>query len=79
MMDEREEEISRQRAQNLAREERKESEMYFRAQMVRVVCNGLESIRWPPALEAFADPLVDLMNDKRPFLMQWPIFSKSVE
>jgi hypothetical protein len=68
MMAEREEEVSEQRAQNLAREQRKESEMYFRAQLVRVVCNGLESIRWPPALEAFADPLVDLMNDKKVFL-----------
>ena len=68
MVERREEEVGEQRAHNLPREQRKESEMYFRAQFMRVVCNGLESIRWPPALEAFADPLVDLMNDKKTFL-----------
>ena len=68
MVERREEEVGEQRAHNLPREQRKESEMYFRAQFMREVCNGLESIRWPPALEAFADPLVDLMNDKKTFL-----------
>jgi hypothetical protein len=68
MAEMREEEVNEQRIENLPREQRKESEMYYRAQFVRVVVNGLESIRWPPALEAFADPLVDLMNDKKTFL-----------
>ena len=56
------------RTNNLPREERKEAEMIFRSQFMRIICHALERLRWPKAIEAFADPLQDLLHDKAIYL-----------
>jgi hypothetical protein len=49
-------------------ESRKENEMLNRTKYLRIIINGLTRLRWPPALEAFSDPLHDLMNDRDTFI-----------
>ena len=49
-------------------DERKEAEMLHRTRFLRIVITGLQRVRWPPALEAFSDPLEDLMNDREVFV-----------
>jgi hypothetical protein len=52
----------------ISADERKESEMLHRTKFLRIIITGLQRMRWPPSLEAFSDPLEDLMNDRETFV-----------
>ncbi len=53
---------------NMDRNERMENEKEFRTKFMNIVLDGLTLLRWPPALEAFADPTNALLSDKNTIL-----------
>ena len=53
---------------NIDRNERMENEKEFRTKFMNIVLDGLTLLRWPPALEAFADPISALLSDKNTIL-----------
>ena len=53
---------------NMDRNERMENEKEFRTKFMNIVLDGLTLLRWPPALEAFADPINALLSDKSTIL-----------
>jgi len=46
------------------REARLEAERIYRTSFMRIILAGLTKLRWPPALEAFSDPLDSLLHDR---------------
>jgi hypothetical protein len=53
---------------NMDRNERTENEKEFRTKFMNIVLDALTLLRWPPALEAFADPIKALLSDKNTIL-----------
>ena len=68
LIDDRNSEYSRQKRDGVSRDERIESESQFRTKFMRIVLDGLQRVRWPPAQEAFSDPLDALFNDVSTFI-----------
>lgn len=48
----------------ITKETKMEYEMEFRTGFMSAVLKGLERIRWPPSMEAFSDPMNDLLHAK---------------
>lgn len=48
---------------NYDRDVRLEEERVYRTGFMRIILSGLTKLRWPPALEAFSDPLDSLLHD----------------
>lgn len=67
LQDVRELELKRQRLGDVTRDVKVESEMVFRSRFCSIVLQGLETLRWPPTLEPFANPLNDLISDASTF------------
>lgn len=52
------------RSREVSREEKMEYERKFRTEYMRAVLKGLVQVKWPPALQAFSDPIDDLLHDQ---------------
>ena len=65
--EERNAESSLMKRENTSREIRLESETVYRTKFMRIVLSALTRLKWPPSLEAFADPLDSLFNDPATF------------
>ncbi len=65
--EERNSESSLMKRENTSREIRLESETVYRTNFMRIVLSALTRLKWPPSLEAFADPLDSLFNDPATF------------
>lgn len=52
------------RSREVSREEKMEYERNFRTEYMRSVLKGLVQVKWPPALQAFSDPIDDLLHDR---------------
>lgn len=52
----------------VTKDERVAYESSFRQHFLQVMLDGLEKLRWPPAMEAFSNPLPALSDDKAVFL-----------
>lgn len=62
-------EIKQQRlSENDLKLKKREVESMFRTSYMRVFLKGLEKQRWPPSLEAFSDPLSEIMESNSKFL-----------
>lgn len=68
LIDERNLKLSEMKSALIDKEKRIEVERDFRTNFLRHALKGLERLRWPKSLEAFADPLKDLMTDPTTFL-----------
>ena len=49
---------------NVSKAVKNEQDIEFKHVFLRIVIDGLTLLRWPPALEAFSDPLDSLLNDR---------------
>lgn len=49
---------------NTSKAIKNEQDIEFKHVFLRIVIDGLTLLRWPPALEAFSDPLDSLLNDR---------------
>eukprot|EP01031_Cornospumella_fuschlensis_P032340 gene32340-39110_t len=51
----------------IKKEEKKEYEHQFRHRFLQIFVEGLEELKWPPALEAFSNPIASLQSDNSVF------------
>jgi hypothetical protein len=63
-MEERDSTLAERRNASASREMKLEQDAEFKTNFLRIVIDCLKDLQWPPALEAFNDPLESLVNDK---------------
>lgn len=56
------------KSKNVSREQKMENDTVYRTCILRVLLNCAEILKWPKALEAFSNPLQDIMTDNSLFL-----------
>jgi hypothetical protein len=63
MLERRSKEVTLERTAGSDRKDRIASEQAHRRAVHECVLRGLEALRWPPAMQAFSNPLQDLIDD----------------